>query len=102
MLAMPTLHVRNVPEPLYDALRDAAARNSRSIGAETISLLTTVLFGRRRRFPLPGSGPRTRGTLAAFAPEARDAIADAERVARELGHEHVGTEHLLLALSARP
>ena len=36
---MATLHVRNVPDELYELLRERAAANSRSIGAETCELL---------------------------------------------------------------
>lgn len=98
---MATLHVRNVPDPLYDALRDSAAENGRSIGAEAIDVITRGLFGGRRRFPRPGSVGRP-GGRAAFDPEARSAVAAAQDAARELGHDHVRTEHLLLALAAVP
>jgi ATP-dependent Clp protease ATP-binding subunit ClpA len=33
-----------------------------------------------------------------FTTQARDAVISAQREARELGHRHIGTEHLLLAL----
>ncbi len=36
---MPALYVENVPQPLYDALRDRAKRNRSSIAMEVISLL---------------------------------------------------------------
>jgi plasmid stability protein len=36
---MATLHVRNVPPKLYEALRARAAREGRSISAETIDIL---------------------------------------------------------------
>jgi plasmid stability protein len=31
---MATLHVRNFPDPVYDALRESAEGNGRSIGSE--------------------------------------------------------------------
>jgi hypothetical protein len=37
-----------------------------------------------------------------FTPRARNAVSDAELVAREWGHDYVGTEHLLLALYRDP
>ena len=40
---MPTLYVENVPEELYEALRDRAKANRRSISAETLSLLEQAL-----------------------------------------------------------
>jgi plasmid stability protein len=36
---MPTLYVENVPDDLYDALRQRAKENRRSIAAEVLSLL---------------------------------------------------------------
>ena len=40
---MATLHVRNVPPELYDALRARAVREGRSINAETIVILREML-----------------------------------------------------------
>jgi hypothetical protein len=37
-----------------------------------------------------------------FTPRARNAIKDARRIAREWGHDYVGTEHLLLSLYRDP
>lgn len=101
---MATLHVRNVPDDLYELLRERAAENNRSIGAETVQLLQEHFMvedtGRairrlRRRRPGPG------GFLTRFAPEARAAVVSAQEEARALGHDHVGTEHLLLGILAR-
>jgi len=62
---MPTLHVRNVPEELYQQVRRQAATKNRSLSAEVIVLLqraliesernqSEVLAGiRRRRFFRP-------------------------------------------------
>ncbi|HSP72311.1 MAG TPA: Clp protease N-terminal domain-containing protein, partial [Gaiellaceae bacterium] len=100
---MATLHVRNVPEPLYEALRRCAEENGRSIGAQAIALLNESLSTGRRGVPF--FGQRSRGTTTpfqAFGEVARSAIADAQVFARELGHDHVGTEHILLALLAHP
>ncbi len=36
---MPTLYVENVPENLYEALRERARRRHRSIAAEVLALL---------------------------------------------------------------
>ena len=43
LLAMPTLHVRNVPTELYERLRQEAAASRRSINAETIEILRQAL-----------------------------------------------------------
>jgi len=40
---MATLHVRNVPEPLYEQIRQRAESRSRSLGAEVVVLLTHAL-----------------------------------------------------------
>jgi plasmid stability protein len=40
---MATLHVRNVPEPLYDRLRKRAQEQNRSISAEIVVLLDYAL-----------------------------------------------------------
>ena len=40
---MPILHVRNVPEPLYERIRACAESSRRSISAEVISLLERAL-----------------------------------------------------------
>ena len=37
---MPALYVENVPESLYEALRERAKRNGNSIAAEVLALLT--------------------------------------------------------------
>jgi plasmid stability protein len=40
---MPTLHVRNVPDELYDRIRRRARAQNRSISAEVIALLDRAL-----------------------------------------------------------
>lgn len=103
---MATLHVRNVPDDLYELLRDRAAANGRSIGAETCQLLYERLVaaaGGPRPFPIPGLRRRPvgqPGIFTRFTTEARDAIVAAQQEARALRHDHVGTDHLLLALGA--
>lgn len=64
---MPTSHVRNVPEDLYERLRERARRQNRSISAEVIVLLSRALAEvrenqveilnniRRRRFFRPAA-----------------------------------------------
>jgi hypothetical protein len=99
---MATLHVRNVPDDLYELLRDRAAANGRSIGAETCQLLYERLVagtGRPRPFPGLRRRPVGRpGIFTRFTPEARAAVAAAQGEARALGHDHVGPEHLLLGI----
>lgn len=64
---MPTLHVRNVPESIYDRLRHRAQEHNRSLSAEVVLLLDYALAEtavsqanildriRRRRFFNPAS-----------------------------------------------
>src|SRR5262249_53664662 len=98
---MATLHVRNFPDELYAKLRLQAESSGRSIGAEVIAQLQNSLVvlplhrgavGRRRR-GRAGTTP-----FEHFSPRARQVVVDAQDEARELGHDHIGTEHLLLAL----
>jgi len=104
---MATLHVRNVPDELYELLRERAAANGRSIGAETCQLLFERLVaaaGRPRPFPIPGLRRRpvgSPGVFTRFAAEARQAVVTAQEEARALGHDHVGTDHLLLGVLAQ-
>jgi len=96
---MATLHVRNVPDELYERLRVQAESEGRSIGAETVQLLDQQLGGgsrrglRRRR-----GGPSPGGHLG---PAARAVVASAQEQARALDHSYVGTEHLLLGVLAQ-
>jgi plasmid stability protein len=68
---MATLHVRNVPEEVYESLRERARRNGRSINAEAIAVLqdaaardssatpiTDALRDLARRINLPPDAPR--------------------------------------------
>lgn len=40
---MPDLYVRNVPEHLYERVRERAEKQNRSLSAEVIALLSEVL-----------------------------------------------------------
>jgi hypothetical protein len=103
---MATLHVRNVPDELYELLRERAAANDRSIGAQTVHLLyeRLVVGTGPRPFAIPGfrrRPPGPVGTFTRFSSEARQAVVTAQEEARALGHGHVGTEHLLLGVLAQ-
>jgi plasmid stability protein len=95
-----TLHVRNVPDRLYERLRRRAEANGRSIGAEAVALLDERLSPERARRGLRGA--RRRGRAAAMrafsGSAAREVIEAASEEARALGQGHIGSEHLLLAL----
>jgi plasmid stability protein len=79
---MATLHVRNVPDELYGALRARAEREGRSISAETIAILRRAVVSRldpedliedlrrfRARVQLPPDAPPPEQIIR----EARDA-----------------------------
>ncbi len=97
---MATLHVRNVPDPLYEALRACAEGEGRSIGAQTVVLLESALvLGRRQRGWLGGRRrPTSRTMFGRFTEKARAAVVLAQDEARGLAHNYVGTEHVLLGL----
>ena len=98
---MATLHVRNVPEELYEALRVRAEQEGRSLGSETIAILEEALGRRARR----GLRRRLRAGIAAaanpfqrFTGRARRVVTLAQEEARALKHNYIGTEHILLGL----
>ena len=99
---MATLHVRNVPDELYEELRVSAERDGRSIGAEAITLLRFALSERMRIFgnvqqeraPARGRTPFTRR----FAERAQELVLRAQELCRELGSPEVTPAHVLLAM----
>jgi hypothetical protein len=99
---MATLHVRNVPDDLYEELRASAERDGRTIGGEAITLLRFALaermriFGRvrERRVPVRGRTPFTRR----FAENAQDLVLRAQELCRQLGSEEVTPAHVMLAM----
>ena len=101
---MATLHVRNVPDALYELLRGQAAANGRSIGSETIVLLEGELSADGRIPWLSLGVPRRRGStpLDCFGAAARRVIVGAQAAAHALASPTIGTEHLLLALLDEP
>jgi plasmid stability protein len=70
---MATLYVENIPDALYEALRNRARRHRKSIAAEVLSLLednvvTAEELKRRREFfnsvrKMQARGPRTTRSL---------------------------------------
>src|SRR5919199_764730 len=76
MSRMATLHVRKVPDYLYEAIRERAEREGRSIGGEVICLLEETLLAQGLR--------RRRGLLEPFAEDGRQAVVLAQEEAREL------------------
>lgn len=68
---MATLHVRNVPEPTYDALRERASERRTSISAEAIRLIERGL--RTDRLSVEKLLVRIEGTRAKARPGAPSA-----------------------------
>ncbi|MGH8935822.1 MAG: FitA-like ribbon-helix-helix domain-containing protein [Acidimicrobiia bacterium] len=77
---MRSLHVRNIPDDVYQALRESSAREGRSMSAQTVAILRQTLanrlvdregvarrVGRRRR-----SAGKMRTSAVALIREDRD------------------------------
>jgi len=80
---MATLHVRNVPDELYERLKSLAEEHHRSLSAEVIDLLQeAAAAGSRRSRTLAAldalhqialeNGPQPAGTAARLIREVRD------------------------------
>lgn len=97
-----TLHVRNVSDDLYELLRERAAANDRSIAAEAIQLLHERLSSAApAALGVTASGRRRTGSappITRFTAEARQVVVAAQERARDLGHDRIATEHLLLGV----
>jgi plasmid stability protein len=96
---MATLHVRNVPDELYEQLRAAAEQDGRSIGAEAVALLRGAVALRRERrdeldrFIVDGSPFKKR-----FANTAKQLVLRAQALAQEGGSDETMPAHVLLAM----
>jgi plasmid stability protein len=76
MATMPTLHVRNVPDDVYVALRTRAEREGRSMSAEVIAILRRTLLRRRDPDDLLADirATRSQAPLPSGAPKPEDLI----------------------------
>ena len=97
---MATLHVRNVPDALYEALRARAQARGRSIGNEAIAILAeNVARGVVERRLFPGRTlERSRTPRERVSEASSRALAAASYESHALGHDRIETEHVLLAL----
>jgi Clp amino terminal domain, pathogenicity island component len=94
-----TLHVRNVPEPLYELLRDCAEQEGRSIGAQAIVLIQQALMPlAMSRGMRPTPVPRRLG-FRRFTDASRAVVLRAQDEARAAGATHVEPAHLLIGLA---
>jgi plasmid stability protein len=100
---MATLHVRNVPDDLYEALREAAEADGRSIGAQATVFLRGALRhrdeGRREVGRLLAAGPSFKGQ---FAARAKQIVLHAQGIAQRSGADEVTPAHVLLAMLDDP
>jgi hypothetical protein len=91
-----TLHVRNVPEPIYELLRDCAEREGRSIGAQAVVFIQQGVLPRAAQRPTR----RRLGGFQQFTGGAREVVVRARDEARGLGAREVLPVHILLGLFA--
>jgi plasmid stability protein len=61
---MATLYVKDVPDPLYRALKDRAEKNGRSISAEVRQILETAVPPKRSRAEVYASMEKLREKIA--------------------------------------
>jgi prophage maintenance system killer protein len=91
LLALNGCDVELEPVDEIDALLDKVAADALTLGALADQLSLRIV-------PLPPS--KTEGTpmFERFSRRARQAVVLAQEEARELGHDYIGTEHVLLGL----
>ena len=96
---MATLHVRNVPDELYEELRQLAEREGRSIGAEAVVLLRQALAERRGLHETLDDAVR-RGSpfKTRFATRAQELVLRAQELAQDGGADETMPAHVLLAM----
>jgi plasmid stability protein len=96
---MATLHVRNVPDELYERLRRAAAEDGRSIGAEATALLGAALGERdARRKEVDRLLVTASPFKSRFARRAKALVLRAQELAGEAGAAETTPAHVLLAM----
>jgi plasmid stability protein len=72
---MPTLHVRNIPDELYERIRRRARAQNHSVSAEVIALLGRALAGTGRSQGSVLTGIRRRHTFRPAEAGAPDSMA---------------------------
>jgi plasmid stability protein len=96
---MATLHVRNVPEDVYERLRAAAAEDGRSIGAEATALLRRALVERgEQRQGLERALVAASPFKQRLANRARPLVLRAQQLAQAGGATETTPAHVLQAM----
>ena len=93
---MPKINVY-LPDDLAAAVRDTHVPVS-AVCQNALERAVRDVTSLRATDEPPASNSPGVGAFARFTPRARKAVALAEDAAREVPHNHVGTEHLLLGL----
>src|SRR4051794_5640698 len=100
---MATLHVRNIPDELYESLRTAAEEDGHSIGAEATNLLRAALAERERRGSLRRAMVSGQPTFRQhFAKTAKELVVRGQEIAAVQGAPEVLPPHMLLAMLGAP
>jgi ATP-dependent Clp protease ATP-binding subunit ClpA len=86
-----------LPADLADAVRDAQVPVSAICQAALERVVRDVTSARSVDVPPAFDHPGV-GLFSRFTPRAQQAVINAERTAREVPHDYVGTEHVLLGL----
>ena len=87
-----------LPDALAEAVKDAQVPVSAVCQAALEKAVRDVASMRGTAEASPAEDASRRGAFARFTPRARHAIVLAERAARDVPHDHVDTEHLLLGV----
>src|SRR5947199_1816911 len=93
---MPKVNVY-LPDALADAVKDAQLPVS-AICQTALEKAVREVASMRGTEQAPPADQDARGGFARFTPRARKAIELAQEVAREVPHDHVDTDHLLLGV----
>lgn len=100
---MATLHVRNVPDDLYERLRESAAAADRSIGAQATVLIRDGLFWHEnKKRATERIVVRVSPFKRHFAKHAKALVVRGQELAQERGADEVAPAHVLLAMLEDP
>src|SRR4051794_26152476 len=93
---MPKINVY-LPDDLAAAVRDAQVPVS-AICQRALERAVRDVESLRAADEVPPMDKPAHGMFGRFTPRARAVVSSAEELAREMEHDHVGTEHVLLGI----